>query len=144
MKLYFRSRRISSALHLNVFSSFIIYYSKTCRKKNMQNLQGFSFPRRTLKTQCLSHRPSAQLEMWARHLRLHAILLGQDHDNDHLDLLSYSILSSFDLNFSSVFAGYYFGRMGGHHVLRSGCPLLLQFYIFYIAYYSKYTLIESI
>lgn len=73
-----------------------------------------------------------------------AILLGQDQDNDHLDLLSHSILSSFDLNFSSVFAGYYFGRMGGHHVLRYGCPLLLQFYIFYIAYYSKYTLTESI
>lgn len=36
------------------------------------------------------------------------------------------------------FTGYHFGGMGRHHVLCYGCPFLLQFYIFYIAYYSKY------
>lgn len=35
------------------------------------------------------------------------------------------------------------GRMGGHHVLRDGCTLFLQFYIFYIAYHSKYDLGDS-
>lgn len=35
------------------------------------------------------------------------------------------------------------GRMGGHHVLRDGCTLFLQFYIFYIAYHSKYDLADS-
>lgn len=33
--------------------------------------------------------------------------------------------------------------MGGHHVLRDGCTLFLQFYIFYIAYHSKYDLADS-
>lgn len=32
------------------------------------------------------------------------------------------------------------GRLGGHHVLRDGCTLFLQFYIFYIANHSKYDL----
>lgn len=118
-------------------NSIIIF--KNLQKKKYNKLAGFPFPRQTLKTQCLSHQPSAQLEMWARPLRL--LLCWAK-----LKIMITWIfqLTAFLLISLLFFAGYYFGRMGGHHVLRHGCPLLLQFYIFYITYYSKYTLIEGI
>lgn len=39
--------------------------------------------------------------------------------------------------------GYNPGRMGWHHVLCDGCTFFLQFYIFYIAYNSKYELWDA-
>lgn len=47
--------------------------------------------------------------------------------------------SSGSVPFGSVpAAGNHAGRLGGNHVLRDGCPLVLQLHLFHPAYHSKY------
>ncbi len=38
-----------------------------------------------------------------------------------------------------VCLGYYSGGLGGNHVLRHGCSLILQLHLLYSADYCKYT-----
>lgn len=58
----------------------------------------------------------------------------------NLYLITFCVTFILTLFFFCLPAGDNPGRMGGHHVLRDGCTLFLQFYIFYIAYHSKYDL----